>query len=126
MNTSGNLLKYLTTDPSGPMLLPVSARVFRRKLASMGFLYVQKRKVIFAERSKPYIVRWKNSYCERRTARLHPEGEQRPRIWIDASFINKHDTRGLGALWPFFRITKGPKQTYMGSERCGVRVCFRG
>ena len=51
--TSANPLKYLTTDPSGPMLRPASARVSRGNLESAGFLYVQKRAAILFERSDP-------------------------------------------------------------------------
>ena len=80
---------------------------FQEEAGEHGVFYVQKRKVIFDERSKPYIVRWGISYCARRATRLHPTGEQRPRIWIDASFINKHDTRGVESLWPCYRRTKG-------------------
>ena len=80
----------------------------------MDFLYIQKRKVIFAERSKPYVLMWGNSYCERRISRLLPVGDHRPRIWIDASFINKHDTRGMVYLWPRYPIARGSKKTCMG------------
>ena len=84
----GGLLKHLDTDHSGPMFLPVIARVFRRKMESMGVLYAQKRKEIFAERSNPYVVRRVNSYCERGATLLRPTGEKPHRIWIDATFIN--------------------------------------
>ena len=63
-------------------------------------MYVQERKAIYDERPNPYIVRWGNSHCERMADRLRPTGEQRPRIWIDASFIDMHDTRNSEILWP--------------------------
>ena len=80
-NTRRNLLKFITEDPDGPGLPAVCPRVFRRKLAQMGFTHSRKRKLVVAERPKPYISRWRTSYCRRRVRRITGELPRRPRIW---------------------------------------------
>ena len=57
VNTARNLLRYLTVDGDGPKLPGVSVRVFRRKLRQMGIFFSKAKKVLTAERSKPYISR---------------------------------------------------------------------
>ena len=95
VNTTRNLLRHFTQDPDGPMLPPVCERVFRRKLAKMGFAYTKTRRLIIAERPKPYIERRREAYCARRLARLRGDQKRRPRVWLGATSANKHDTRGL-------------------------------
>ena len=73
----------------------VCDRAFRRKLAKMGFAYTKTRRLIIAERPKPYISRWGEAYCARRLARLRGGQKRRPRVWMGATFVNKHATRGF-------------------------------
>ena len=76
-------------------LPPVCDRVFRRKLAKMGFAYTKTRRLIVAERSMPYISRWGEAACARAVARLRGDQKRRRRVWADADFANKHATKGL-------------------------------
>ena len=94
VNTSRNLLKWATEDPDGPQFPNVSARFFRKVLCRLGFAYTRRRKLIVAARRKPYVLRWRKAYCDRRTKRWKGESEYRPRIFLEASFINKNSTGG--------------------------------
>ena len=58
MDTSRNLIRYITVDSDGPKLPGVSVRVFRRKLRQMGLFFAKTKKVLAAERSNQYISRW--------------------------------------------------------------------
>ena len=55
----------------------------------MGFLRCRHRKLIIAERSKPYVIRWRDAYCIRRAKRIDGELPRRPMIWKAATHINK-------------------------------------
>ena len=55
----------------------------------MGFAHCRRRELIIAERSKPYVSRWRTAYCIRRTKRMDGELPRRPRIWMGATYINK-------------------------------------
>ena len=94
VNTSRNLLRWATEDPGGPNFPHVGARSFRKILARLGFGYTRRRKLIVAARMKPYVARWRKAYCARRAQRLSGDSEYRPRIFLDASFINKDATGG--------------------------------
>ena len=92
VNTARNMLRCLTVEENGPNLPVVSVRVFRRKLRQIGLFSAKTKKVLTAERQKPYITRRGVSYCKRRFGQ--PEGglPTRPRIWADATFVNKWST----------------------------------
>ena len=60
VNTARNLLRHFAQDTDGPMLPPVCERAFRRKLAKMGFAHTETRRLIIADRPKPYISRWRS------------------------------------------------------------------
>ena len=96
VTTATNLLRYVTLDPAGPQLPSVCPRVFRRKLQQMGLTRARTRKVIVAARAAPYVAQWRKAYCERRVADLSVDGApKRPRVWLDATFVNR---RASGAF----------------------------
>ena len=90
VNTSRNLPRWATEDEDGPRLPRVSDRFFRKVLSRLGFGYTKRRKLVVAARAKPYVVRRRKAYCLRRTQRVRGEKEFRPRVFLDASFINKN------------------------------------
>ena len=98
VNTAKNLLRYLTVDANGPRLPGVSVRVFRRKLRQMGLFFGKTKKVLAAEMSKPYIRRWRVSYCRGRAAQLNDGKPRRPRARTGATFVDKWATRDRGWL----------------------------
>ena len=55
----------------------------------MGFTRRRRRKLIIAERSKPYVSRWMAAYFIRRAKRIDGELPRRPMIWTGATYINK-------------------------------------
>ena len=91
-NTARNLTRYLTVGENGPKPPGVSVRVSRRKCRQMGFRCAKTKKVLTAERSKPYISRWMVRYCRRRVDQLKGGLPTRPRNWMDATFVNKWPT----------------------------------
>ena len=100
VNTRSNLPKYVTEDPFGPRLPSVCPRVFRRKLAQMGFLRRRRRKLIIAERSKPYVSRRRTAYCIRRAKRIDGELPRRPMIWAGATYVNKDASNNFTCAAP--------------------------
>ena len=69
-NTRANLLKYITEGPAWPGSPGACRRVFRRKLAQMGFIQSRNRELTPADLSKPRIGHWGTSYCIRRAQRI--------------------------------------------------------
>ena len=57
-----------------------------------GAFFAKTKEVLTAERSGPYTSRWIVSYCERRVAKLDAGSPSRPRVWMDATFVNKWPT----------------------------------
>ena len=94
VNASGIFFGTSHRTRMGRCFPAVCERAFRRKLAKMGFLYTKARRLIIAERSKPYISRRRDAYCVRRLARLRGGQKRRPRVWAGATFFNKHSARG--------------------------------
>ena len=70
VNTSRNLPRWATEDDDGPMLPRAGERLFGEFLARMGFGFTKRRKLIVAARRKPYVARWRNAYCWRRSQRV--------------------------------------------------------
>ena len=60
----------------------------------MGLIFAKTKKVLRAERSKPHMCRWRVSYCRRRGDQIKGGLPTRPRIWMDAIFVNKWSTAG--------------------------------
>ena len=58
----------------------------------MGLFAAKTKKVLTAERSKPYISRWRVIYCRRRVAMMEGGLPSRPRVWMGATFVNKWST----------------------------------
>ena len=94
MNKARNLMRYLTVCDNGPHLPGAPLRVFRMNLWKMGMFCAKTKKLLKAERSKPYIRRRMLSYCRRRVSQLDNGLPKRPRAWTDATFVKKWTTWG--------------------------------
>ena len=94
INKSRYLLKRASEDPGGPKFPNVSARFSREILARLCFAYNRRRELIVATRRNRYVFRRMKAYCEKRAHRWLGRSEYRPRIFLDASFIDKNSTGG--------------------------------
>ena len=93
VNKARNLMRYLTVGADGARLRGPRTR-FPEEARQDGAVLRQGEKVLAAERSKPYIRRWWVSYCRRRVYQLENGQPKRPRVWMDATFVNKWTTWG--------------------------------
>ena len=89
----------------------------------MGLFFAKKKKVLTAERPMPYIRRWRVSYCRRRVAQLENGLPKRPRVWADATFVNKWTTGDR--RWETRDTADGDEiqDANRGGEGKGLRFC---
>ena len=99
-NTSRNLLKWATKDPGGPKFPHARAMLRRKILARLGFSRTRSGRIVVAARRKPYVSTRGKAYCERRSHRWLGQSARRPRVFLDASLINKlRRLIHVGAIW---------------------------
>ena len=125
VNTARNFPRYLPVGENWPKLRGVSVRVFRRKLRLMELFFEKTKKALTAERSNPYISRRVVSYCKRRVATMKGGLPSRPRVRMDATFVNKWST---GSRSWIARDTAGGNEIQdanKGGKGIDLRFCAR-